>query len=417
MRFLKENWFKWLLIGLALRLVLMPITAHPDLWGHSFTAYFFTNFKVLNPYEHLMSLSSDHPLVVNFGVSDIFIYPPLTYFTLGIFRFLVSPLLDSQFVPWLMENVGEYYLYHGVHWQVFWFKFPYLIVDFLAAFYFCRLFDNKKSREQAFILWMINPLTIYSTFMMGQIDILPTFFVIIALFFAKRKKYAESLLALGVGGSYKMFPLLLVPLFAFLFGKSFWERCKYLFYGFLPFAAFSIPYVGSRAFRQMVLFTPKSQKMLFMRFNVSGAEAVLPFVFLLFVIYFYSYYQARRNMLVPLSTTITLLIFSLTHYHPQWFLWATPFLFWVLVKENFRPWLLVATLFVCWTVLLFFFEPSLSWGLFGILDPSLLKTASLADILVKYVDVFQFKSIVRSVFAGASLYLSFSMIKNEKEKK
>ena len=97
-------WLKALLIGVAIRLVLMPITVHPDLWGHSFTAYFFAYKGELNIYDFLLNLPKNHPLVMNYGVNDIFIYPPLAYFTLGIFRVLVKPLADANFIPWLKKE-------------------------------------------------------------------------------------------------------------------------------------------------------------------------------------------------------------------------------------------------------------------------------------------------------------------------
>jgi len=137
-------WFKWLAIGVVIRVVLMPITLHPDLWGHSFVAYFLAYKGIFNPYEYLLTLGSDHPLVTNFGVGDIFIYPPLTYFTFGLFRVLVKPFVDPNFIPWLMENVGQAHNYPNIGWILFLFKLPYLFIDIAAAFLISKLFTKSS---------------------------------------------------------------------------------------------------------------------------------------------------------------------------------------------------------------------------------------------------------------------------------
>jgi len=403
-------WFKIALWGIALRLILMPITLHPDLWGHSFTAYFFAQKGVINIYEHLISLPSNHPLVLNFGVSDIFIYPPLTYFTLGIFRALVSPFTDNNFIPWLWNNLDNVYEYKSLYQHLLLYKLPYLFIDIGLAFVLSGLFSEQKLKTKAFSFWMFNPLTLYATFMMGQIDVLPTFFVVLSLYFAKKQKPGLSVISLGIGGAYKMYPLLLLPLAAFYLSSKFWPRLKLIFLGIAPFILTILPYLGSSAFRNMVLFSPKSQKMLFMGFSVTAAEVVYPFILLLFILYFVVYYQKSRVSLIGSYMAALLLIFSVSHFHPQWFVWTSPFLIWYLVEKNFYMWELVLLLFVSWLVLTFLFEPSLSFGLFNPLFPELSQAVSLDKVLSRYTDVFMIKSTVRSIFAASAFYLSLKAI-------
>lgn len=402
---------KLIFFGVLLRLVLMPVTLHPDLWGHSFTAYFFAQEGIFNIYEHLANLPAEHPLVTNMGVTDIFIYPPLTYFTLGIFRVLVSPLSDSNFIPWLWSNMGSVYEYPGLYWHLFLFKLPYLFVDLGAAYFFANLFNKPKRKKLAFALWMFNPLTLYATFMMGQLDILPTFFVILALYFVKKDKNQLALVSLGIGGAYKMYPLLLVPLAAFVLAEQFWPRVRLILIGFLPFVLSILPFLGSGAFRSMVLFSPKSQKMLFMTLHLTAAEVIYPFVFLMVILYILAYFSPKRFSLYSLFLAGLLLIFSLSHFHPQWFLWASPLLIWFLVRYAFYMWELVIILFISWLVLTFLFEPSLSYGLFNPLIPSLSSGLPLENILLAgHIDISMFKSLIRSIFAASSAYLSIKVL-------
>ncbi len=398
-------WFPWLVGGVILRLVLMPITAHPDLWGHSFTSYFFAYEGRLDIYDFLANLPQAHPLVRNFGVGDVFIYPPLAYFTLGFFRILVKPFADPTFIPWLMENLGRIHFYPRLYQHLFLFKFPYLFIDIALAFILAGLFKEQKKKRLAFLLWLFNPLALYSTFMIGQLDLLPTLFTVLALYLATKEKKGWALISLGIGASYKMFPLFFIPPAAFILGKTFRQRIKYLILGILPFLISVAPYLSSKAFRAMVLFAPKSQKMLFMGWPVSGAEVVYPFILFLVIIYLFAYYSKKKIPLATYFLAIFLLIFSVTHYHPQWFLWATPFLIWELVENKFRHGLLAFILFCCWLIITLLFESSLSTGLFNPIWPQLVKAPNLSNVLARYTDVFQFKSFIRSVFAAASTFL------------
>ena len=152
-----------------------------------------------------------------------------------------------------------------------------------------------------------------------------------------------------------------------------------------------------------------------MGWQVSGAEAILPFVLFLSLIYFHSYYKGRKLSLSSQFLAILLLIFSVTHYHPQWFLWAAPFFVLDLVKFNFKRLTLAITLFTSWIIIILFFDPSLSVGLFNPIWPDALSSTGLSEIVSRYADPFLIKSVARSIFAGASIYYVWNMFNEEKD--
>lgn len=409
-----QNIIFFLVLGVLLRLILMPITFHPDLLGHSFSAYFLAYEGKINLYETLADLSASHPLVKNFGVSDIFIYPPLTYYTLGIFRILIKPLADPNLIPRLMGNLDFLHSYPRLFEHLFLFKVPYLFFDVGLAFLLASLFEEPKKKRLVFALWMFNPVAIYVPFMIGQLDLLPVFFTVLALYFYKKSRNYMSMLSMGIAASYKMYPLFLILPLAFLISDKFKERFKLVVAGIFPFVFFIAPFINSSAFRAMV-FSPKSQKMLFMGWALSGAEVVYPFVLFLSIIIFFSYYHRRHISPVTYFLAILLLVFSVTHFHPQWFLWVIPFLVLESVENNFENIVLTLTIFLGWLFLTLLFEPSLSFGLFNPIWPSLDKSIGLSDIVNKYTNVYQFKSLIRSVFAGASAFLVFKLFVLKKD--
>jgi len=200
-----------------------------------------------------------------------------------------------------------------------------------------------------------------------------------------------------------MYPLFFIIPAAFLFNKDFKGRIKNILIGFLPFILTTLPYLPSSAFRNMVLFQAKSQKMLYMIWNVSGAEGIYPFIIGVIFIYCLSFYQRNKDRLVDYFLAILLLTLIVTHYHPQWFIWVIPFLIYKMVKEKDKT-LFILILFGIWLIITFLFESSLSVGLFGPVIPSARTFMGFTDLLAKFTDVNRFKSMIRSVFAGISLF-------------
>lgn len=393
-----------MVIGVVIRLALMPITFHPDILGHSYAGYIFAYLGQLNVYDFLAKLPQTHPLIQNYNYTELFIYPPATYYTIGIFRLLVKPFADANYIPWVWSHVASFYSNKEIFLHLFLFKVPYIFFDIGLAFILSGLFKNEDSKRKAFALWMLNPITIYVTFMVGQFDLLPAFFTILAVYLATKGRNGWAMASLGMGASYKTYPLFFIIPTAFLLGKKFWEKIKLIILGFAPYVLFMLPFISSPAFRQMVLLNDKNQKMLYMIFKLTGAEGIYPFVVGLFVIFFAAYFVGKKKNISYYFMAILLLLYSVSSYHPQWFLWIMPFFVYELVKNDFKHWVLVATLVVCWLIITLLFEASLSYGLFSPLIPSLANAPSLSVYVAKYVDVNLFKSVIRSIFAAASIY-------------
>jgi len=183
MKLTKSLWVS-LIIAIILRLVISGFTFHPDLSGQVLTSYFFGYKNVFNIYDHLVSLPDTHPLVQNFGIGDIFIYPPLTYFTLGGFLKFFSWIIPEKFFLDLMNGVSVYTL-PNLSFNLILIKLPYLLIDIGMAFGLASLFDEEKQKRWAFLLWLFNPVTFYATFSMGVFDIIPALFTVLSL--SKRK--------------------------------------------------------------------------------------------------------------------------------------------------------------------------------------------------------------------------------------
>lgn len=398
-----------LIIALTIRFFLMAYTYHPDIAGQSLSSYFWGFQNVTNVYEHLLALPPTHPLVRNFGVSDIFIYPPLIYFTLGTFQKMFAFTGLGQFLETVMSGANIYQI-QNLSFYLFILKLPYLFFDIGVAVLLYKYFTTPKNKDIAFLLWIFNPITLYATFCMGVFDIVPVFFTVLSAYYLKQQKISFSALSLGFGIAFKMYPIFLLP-FVIFKADTWMKRIKIAIISLLPVVLTNLPYIYSSAYRFMV-FSPKSQKMFYMEWMLSGAEGIFPF--LLIICFFYLLSQNKTlqpKFYITYFLSVFLLLFSVTHFHPQWFIWASPFLIIELINYKFKETWLYLGLLSIYIFIIFTFENSLSIGLFAPLNSSLASFVGTQSIISHATDINQLKSYFRSIFAGISAYLIITHLK------
>lgn len=409
---LSRNLWIALIVAIILRLIVSGISYHPDFSGQLLSGYFFGYKNVTNIYDHLVSLPATHPLVKNFGVGDIFIYPPLTYFTLGTFLKITSPLVSEKFFLDIMNGLSIYQ--PNLSWNLIVLKFPYLIIDIAMAFVLASLFDNEKQKRWAFLLWLFNPVTFYATFSMGVFDIIPAIFTVLSLVFAKKNKLGLAAAMISIGAAYKQYPLFLLP-FVVMSAKGFWERVKVALWGIIPYFLTIAPFLSSSAFKAMV-FGPKSQKEFYMEWMVSGAEGVYPYLLGTFLLMWHAFRNKfLADNLWKYYFGSFLVLFSVTHYHPQWFLWISPFIVLELVANKWRNLWQNLALLGCYLFIVLTFDNSLSVGLYAVINQNLNHFQGFDKLIASKMDLFFLKSVVRSLFAATSMVLIFDNLTFKKK--
>lgn len=400
-----------ILIALITRLILMVFTYHQDLSGQFLSTHFFAFNGVNNIYEHLASLSSSHPLVRNFGVADIFIYPPLSYFTLGTYLKIISPIIPEKFYLDHMNGLNLYSL--GAPLHLFWLKLPYLLIDLLLAHALTKFFKDASAKRLVFLLWLFNPVTLYTTFAMGVFDIIPVLFTVYAVLFAKNNRPSLAALMIGIGASFKSYPLFLLPLLVVTIPGTI-NKIKSTIVGFAPFVLTILPFLSSPAFKYMV-FGPKSQKMFYLIWNVSGAEGLFPYLVFYSILLIVTSRQITVKNIWKSFLVYFLLLFSVTHYHPQWFLWLSPFLVIELGYNKLKNRYLALGLILCYLGIVLTFDRSLSTNLLAVTFPQIEQFPGIDKVLSQKIDLNMFRSSIRSVFAGLSIFLSYDLLKKKSE--
>ncbi len=400
-----------LLIGIFLRLIISPFTYHSDIQVFDLGGYVLTKDSPINFYDYLSSLPDENRISKTFNNFN-FNYPPAVHLFLGSFAIPLSLVVGEEFRFDFLTNIKSTLGSPALFFHLLTLKIPYLAFDLGLAYFLMKLFAERKEKFLILCLWMFNPVDIYATYMMGQFDIIPTFFAVLSIYFiaiSQNLKFTSfASISLGVGAAFKIYPLFLLLPLAFI-RKRFFERIGIFLLGLFPYFILILPFFGSSGFRNSALVANQTLKSFYAAIPISGGESILLFPsFLIFLYIFLFIKGVERNNLWNVFLIVLLSFFVFTHFHPQWLLWATPFLAIHLVRSKFESLIPLVIILISWFVSLFFFDPGLTLGLFSPIAPNLYDSKSLWQIFGIYIDYNFTRSIIQSIFVASSIYYFYS---------
>ncbi len=192
--------FLWGLLGLSIRLAIMPLLGHADSVIQAWKAILLLSTHQLIP-------SVDPPLVAFMYAS--YLAPLLPIVPSGIARILTDP---TQYSPAELR-ITLAMIQPGLGTFLFLLKTPLLAFDLVAAIGLLWIPERPERAVLAYKLWMLNPVGLFVTFAMGQYDIAAVSLFIVALGLVRHEKYFASAAVLGAAGAFKMVGILfLIPL-------------------------------------------------------------------------------------------------------------------------------------------------------------------------------------------------------------
>lgn len=410
---MKNKLIAILIVGVILRLILSATTFHYDVRAFDFGRWVIQQGNVLNFYDYLGQLPTDNPILASYP-ADYFIYPPLIYGYQALWGIPLSAGFGQQFQADFLFNVSQALNNPQIYGHLLLLKIPYLVFDLLAGWYLAKLFDKPRDRVLAFGLWVFNPVNLYTTYMMGQFDVIPTFLVILSVWLAKQQKWAWAAFCLGVGASFKIYPLfLVVPLITML--PQFWTRVRLAGVALVGYLLPVLPFIWSDGFRSSALVAGQTLKSFYAQLPISGGEAIVLYLGIMVLIY-YAFWYAKNGWPLWLKyLTVLMVFFSLTHFHPQWFLWVTPWVILAMIVNRLRNWLIVTVLLLAYLAQILLFEGGLNVGLFSPLNPSLLEVNSIWQLWGINLDINLMRSIAQTLLVASAIFLVYHAQRGSEE--
>lgn len=397
----KKSIYKWLLIGLLIRLFFMPLALHTDLmyvYGRSsFIAYkdvIYRGSQVLIHYIHAFFL---------------FIFKPLMPYFIEVFNYQ-----PGQVISWRLFN--SFVTHPNVFRTLFLFKVPYLIFDLGCAFLLLWILKGHRKGLLAFKFWMINPVVIFATYIFGRFDIMAIFFILLSLYYARKNFFRRSLFWLGIGAVARMYPLIMLPFFVIILGRNIWQRLKLAFWGLLPLGVMTLV---ARLFQQTgelekLANLPHTNFFLALQFSLGFLyDRIYVFVVIYVCLFLYTYFNTDHSFSNLWKNILVLLLafFATSFFHPHYFMWLMPFMALAVVEDRrFAGLFAIQAIFL--VIYTFQWKKWLAGYLFMPVDAFYFANLrSPFQIINQYYPADKFIAIGRSVFTGISLWMGYLILK------
>ena len=393
------------MIGLLLRLAVMPFTMHGDMLH----VYHYPHVLIHGNW-HVYELAAE--ATVNY-------YPPLALlFFAGIqllLRFLIPPfevfthvLLDGN--PGLLFDSDHLFL------SLFLMKVPYLAVEWLLIRTCWRMLPDEKEKRLFTIFWVVNPVVIYGTYMVGQFDLIPTFCVVLACYFCLREgKEHYACLAAATGCLFKIFPIIFLPVIVLIAGRSLKDYVRLLLYGIAPVIVLYYAFYlvsGDVVFKILSDLSYQTKisvdyKVLALRFFQAGVYGLVCIHIVFFTRDRLDYPVVAQYFLAIYLAVYWGMALGQTHY----FLWFIPFF--VLLLPQRPEWRKPFYVIVAIIFLAGLRARSACLGIFAPLNPEFfMSLPSLKDVTGFLFDQKVYDFTIKLLFKGLTAVMVVSILRN-----
>jgi uridine kinase/Gpi18-like mannosyltransferase len=277
-----------------------------------------------NPYTHFFEL----------GKLNIFPYPSLMLFILSsvyaFFGFIFGTVSNSL-----------------THADLFMLRIPLLFAD-IGILVILLSWFKKQTKEVLWLYWM-SPVLMYISYVHGQLDAIPIFFLFVFLYFLFKEYDIAALLSLGLAISTKTGMLVVLP-FVLLYllkeRKGWYMSFLKVCIPIVVFVIFNYQYLQSKGFIEIVLKTKEEFKVfdLVVSYTPSLVLYVIPVIFVVLLFRFYTFKRYSRNLFMVF---LGFSFFALTLCIPPmqgWYFWVIPFAIYFYVQANTEERLLLYVL-------------------------------------------------------------------------
>jgi len=378
-------------------LLIAPITYHPDT---KLVLYYPTlgNEKVWDIYTYLNNNKDSAPK---------FHYPPFNYWLLKTQLPLVKLVGGTGLVPWLSANSAEAFLSKNIFLYNLATKLPLLILIMFSGFIIYKIvikagYSEIKAR-MVVIIWLLNPVTLYSGVMMGQNDILAILPFLVGLYYYFNYPYI-AFIFFGIGSSVKSFPLIWSIVLAAIYPTKNWvKRIMLAVIPTLIYAGTLLPYIKYDYFRYDVLNSGLSTRIFEAVIDIGFGDKLLIVPVLLVILVLIGIKNNLGNNMLGVAKILvaaSFIILGFSHFHPQWFMWIMPFLSIYLVVTNKNYFINLFFVLPWLGVILLFPDKFLSYGILGPINPSLINLPLVSEL---FNTVF-LNNIFHSILAAYGFY-------------
>ncbi len=243
------------------------------------------------------------------------------------------------------------------------FKLPLLFFDLIGLSVLLRF--KRINPKYVVVLYFCSPIILYGTYMHGQLDIIPTVLLLVAVYYMVssgiRHNYTKYAVILGLALSTKIHILAAVPLL-FLYvlkREGFRNAIKYHLIIAVVIGLVTAPFFGD-GFIETVLLNKEQSVIMSSFFDYSSAHLILP-LFVIAIVYYLAIRLSsiNKNLLISFLCLLFGVFLICIPAMPAWYTWVVPFLalFFGLIDTDKRiPIVFYATFNLLYSIYYVFFH-------------------------------------------------------------
>lgn len=290
-------------IGTCLTLKLLFIvlfsSGYNDILFRPFVSDWLSHFH--NPWD----------IALQSGQLDAFPYNPLMLYAISAFY------APAYYLGFGQTALGSIF-----------FSLPTLLADCSLFFLLRRLFPLRCLETIGY--YFLSPIILYSCYMHGQLDLIPTAFIVWSTILLTERKFVLAAFLCGLAFATKAHTLIALP-FMFLYMVHCRVRYRELAYIVLiPFAIylfFCLPFIFTESFQSIVLLGEKQFSVLDLKLPIGKANIYLVFFVLIIIIFrFAMYKKVNKDLLFTYLALLYTVFILLIAPAPGWYVWTTPYL-------------------------------------------------------------------------------------------
>lgn len=395
-----------LIVAIILRLLIMPFFFHPDIKTYSYQVSHLKD-GVFNIYQYIFENKE------KLSIKDDFTYFPLTYFFLGGYQALVSPLMGENFPSWLTDASGQSIEKIGVFKYLLILKGLYLIFDIAIVFILIKFFKDFEQKKRIFTLWLFNPFSLVLIYIYSGIDILPVLFMTMSLLLLQNQRILLSAFLMGIAAAFKGYTLIFLPFF-FLMGKHFKQKALIILSLITPFLIIALPFLFTKGFKEQALVSGLTNRIFYTNISLGFGETLMITVFLASFLFFWAMSSKNKISAWHYLLALLLILFSTIHYHIQWLLWILPFIILLSVFYKNLSKLAFVWLTLAFIIPLLYNDKSMTVSLFAAISPLYTLLPTFSTAVEKIYDPFIIQSIIHSSMLALSLIIIWQLFIVEK---
>lgn len=208
------------------------------------------------------------------------------------------------------------------------FKLPNLAFDCLGMWYLTRMFPNH--RKYIVALYFASPIVLYSTYMHGQLDIIPTTLLLGAIFYLtspRKNSRVKYVLLLALALACKFHILAVVPiLFLYVAKRDGWRRAAAEMAVVFALVILCVAPLWGEGFRTSVLLNNEQSILTKITLDYTSVKIFIPIMAVVLVyLRTFTINRLNKDLLYSLCGILFGVFLVLIPPMPGWYVWIVPF--------------------------------------------------------------------------------------------